>query len=191
MAVCPGRRHSGPEMPDCSPSAPAHRGGRRLHRLHQAAALPGLQSALIGRSLTTARRRGKTIWLQTSGTAHHRGAVTVSDRPADGPVPPSRASARKRTYTGHGTNDGTSAERRIATEQPSMSNEERRPSRKPARKTRDVHESGTGFRSRSTTRQRWRCSPRSCAAFLNPGHRAKAPAMNGTRRNYRVDWRRQ
>jgi len=43
----------------------------------------------------------------------HRGVVTVSDRPADRPVPPlARASARKRVYTADGTNDGTNAERR-------------------------------------------------------------------------------
>jgi len=37
----------------------------------------------------------------------------VSDRTADRPVPPlARASARKRTYTDNGTNDGTSTERR-------------------------------------------------------------------------------
>jgi len=36
----------------------------------------------------------------------------VSDRPADRPVPPpAHASARKRAYTHHGTNDGTSTKR--------------------------------------------------------------------------------
>ena len=49
----------------------------------------------------------------TLARADHRGAVTVSDRPADRPVPPlARASARKRAYTDNGTNDGTSTERR-------------------------------------------------------------------------------
>ena len=37
----------------------------------------------------------------------------MSDRPADRPVPPlARASARKRTYTDGGTDDGTSTQRR-------------------------------------------------------------------------------
>jgi hypothetical protein len=46
----------------------------------------------------------------------HRGAGTVSDHPADRPVPPlARASARKRAYTANGTNDGTSTERRANT----------------------------------------------------------------------------
>jgi len=41
----------------------------------------------------------------------------VSDRPADRPVPRlAHASARKRADTSHGTDDGTSTERRTATE---------------------------------------------------------------------------
>ena len=50
----------------------------------------------------------------------------MSDRPAGRPVPPlARASARKRAYTGNGTNDGTSTERDIPAQQPAMSDEER------------------------------------------------------------------
>jgi hypothetical protein len=50
----------------------------------------------------------------------------LSDRPADRPVLPlARASARKRAYTGNGTNDGTSTERDTLAQQPAMSDEER------------------------------------------------------------------
>jgi hypothetical protein len=50
----------------------------------------------------------------------------MSDRPDDRPVPPlARASARKRAYTGNGTNDGTSTERDIPAQQPAMSDEDR------------------------------------------------------------------
>ena len=50
----------------------------------------------------------------------------MSDRPDGRPVPPlARASARKRAYTGNGTNDGTSTERDIPTQHPAMSEEER------------------------------------------------------------------
>ena len=50
----------------------------------------------------------------------------MSDRPDGRPVPPlARASARKRAYTGNGTNDGTSTQRRTPAPQPAMSDQER------------------------------------------------------------------
>ena len=58
-------------------------------------------------------RRPGQPW--TLARAHHRGAVTVSDRLTDCLVSPlARASARKRAYTADETNDETSTERRPA-----------------------------------------------------------------------------
>ena len=55
----------------------------------------------------------------------------MSDRPDGRPVPPlARASARKRAYTGNGTNDGTSTERCNSAQQPAMSEGEREAIRK-------------------------------------------------------------
>ena len=56
------------------------------------------QYAEAGRAIQVSRGR----WRAQS----HRGAVTVSDRPADRPVPRlARASARKRAYTADETNE--------------------------------------------------------------------------------------
>ena len=55
----------------------------------------------------------------------------MSDRLAVRLVSPlARASARKRAYTDHGTNDGTSTERRVSGRSPAMSDEEREAIRK-------------------------------------------------------------
>ena len=49
----------------------------------------------------------------------------MSDRPAGRPVPPlARASARKRAYTGNGTNDETTTRRDTPAPQPGLSDEE-------------------------------------------------------------------
>ena len=55
----------------------------------------------------------------------------MSDRPDSRPVPPSRASARKRADTDDGTNDGTSTERRTSTQQPAITDQEWGPSGSP------------------------------------------------------------
>ena len=55
----------------------------------------------------------------------------MSDRPEGRPVPsPARASARKRAYTDHGTNDGTNTERRPPVREPAMGDEDREAIRK-------------------------------------------------------------
>ena len=124
-------------------------------------------------------RRSRTRRPSQPGTlarADHRGAVTMSDRPAGRPVPPlARASARKRAYTGNGTNDGTSTERDIPAQQPAMSDEEREAIRRSRRGRRAALTSRARIsRADRRSRQRSRCSPRYCATSPPPGHRAKA-----------------
>ena len=95
---------------------------RRIHAHHRMEAHEALPAPAAVRP-SGARRPGRP---GTMARADHRRVVTVSDRPADRPVPPlARASARKRAYAADGTNDGTSAERHAQAPRPAMTGEER------------------------------------------------------------------
>ena len=90
--------------------------------------ITGWKRTKLYRHLREHAQAGRAIQVSRGhwACADARGAVTVSDRPADRPVPPlARASARKRAYTDHGTDDGTSTERAAPARQPALSDQER------------------------------------------------------------------
>ena len=83
--------------------------------------LTGMEAApsFTGTCASTPKRAAPSKSAGATGAPDHRGAITVSDRLTVRLVSRlARASARKRAYTGNGTNDGTSTERRIQRSNP-------------------------------------------------------------------------